>query len=284
MSRAFSTSGWIGCAVAAALASCAHEAARDPEASQRRLALAQDYYGKHLVPGALVELEHAISLDPENSDAYYLLGVLKMGQGVEHLELAERAACLRGAAADAERSDATVKMREAERNFQLAIKYRPGYADAYDGLAVVAIYGKDFDAAVRYEQEAQTNVVFAENPIAKGNLGWAYYGKKDIVRAEKELREAVAKSPQFCVGRYRLAQVLYDQADYGAAADQLRRTDELRCPIQEAYRLYGLTQERLHEPKGARVAFTTCVALAPKSCLAEECKRYAALLPDDGTR
>jgi Tfp pilus assembly protein PilF len=257
---------------------CAHQVHRDPEASAKRLAVGQDYYAKHMVPAALIELQRALELDPENPEAHYLMGVLKMGQGVEHLELAERTTCLRGPQASAERADAAEKMREAEQSFRLAVKYRPFYAEAFDGLAVLAIYEKDYDAAVQYEKKAQENAVFAENPIALGNLGWAYYGKKDFVRAEKELREAVAKSPQFCVGRYRLGQVLFEQGEFAQAAEELSPLAAQRCPIQEAYRLLGLAQQRLHAAGEAKVAFATCVRLAPRSCMAEECRRYAGLI------
>ena len=265
-------------------AACAHSAApvRDQDGSQKRLALGQDYLQKHLTVPALIELQKAILLDPENADAYYTLGIVKMGQGVEHLELAERTTCLRGPAADAERVDATRKMQEAALNFRRALQYRPNYAEALDGLAVVAIYGKDFETALAYEIRAQESAVFAENAIAKGNLGWAYYGKKDLLRAEKELREAVAKAPRFCVARYRLAQVLFDRGEYAGAAEELGQLlAPKECPIQEAYRLLGLARQRLHAARDARQAFETCVNLAPRSCMAEECRRYAGLIVND---
>jgi len=260
------------------LAACAHEPKRDPDASAKRLALGADYYAKHLVPAAIVELEKALELDPHNPEALYMMGVLKMGQGVEHLELAERATCLRGPARAIEQEDATKKLTEAADHFERAIQYRPGYAEAYDGLAVLAIERHDFEAAVRYEQRAQENAVFAENPIAKGNLGWAYYGKKDFVRAEKELREAVSKAPKFCVGHYRLAQVLYDQGGITQAAEVLGEIVGQHCPIQEAYKLLGLSSQRLHDEDAAVEAFDSCIRLAPKSCIAQECRKYASLL------
>ena len=266
------------CTAVTACVSCAHVEKRDPEASTKRLAVGQDLYSKHMVPAALLEIQRSLELDPENPDAHYLLGILKLGQAVDHLELSERAACLRGAKADAERAEADQKLREAAESFNKAIQYRPLYAEAFDGLAVVAINQRDYDAAVRYEQHAQENAVFAENPIARGNLGWAYYGKKDFLRAEKELREAVAKSPEFCVGRYRLAQVLFEQGDFQGTVDVLGPVSQRKCPIQEAFRTVGLARERLHDVEAARQDFDVCVALAPHSCLAEECRKYASLI------
>ena len=266
------------CSALTAWASCAHTEKRDPDASAKRLAVGQDLYAKHMVPAALVEIQRSLELDPENPDAHYLLGILKLGQAVEHLDLSERTTCLRGAKADAERADADTKLREAADAFNKAVQLRPLYAEAYDGLAVIAISQKDYDAAVRFEQHAQENAVFAENPISRGNLGWAYYGKKDFLRAEKELRMAVAKSPEFCVGRYRLGQVLFEQGDFQGTVDVLEPLSERRCPIQEAFRVMGLARERLHDAENARHDFNICVQLAPKSCLAEECRKYASLI------
>jgi Flp pilus assembly protein TadD len=230
------------------------------------------------VPAALVEIQRALELDPENPEAHYLMGVVKMGQGLEHLEIANRATCMKEAQAEAERADAEVKMTEAKQSFERALTFRAAYAEAYDGLAVLAINNQDFDAAVRFEQRAQESVVFAENRIARANLGWAYYRKKDLVRAEKELREAVAKEPRFCVGHYRLGQVLFDETELGQAIDELTMVASQKCPIQEAYRLLGLAKKRLHADAEAKQAFETCIQLAPHSCMAQECRQYAGLI------
>jgi tetratricopeptide (TPR) repeat protein len=264
--------------LAAWAASCAHQPPRNADASGKRLAIAQDYYAKHLVAPALVEVERALKLDAESPDAYYLRGIIKMGQGVENLEMSQRSTCMQGRAAELEGSAATDRMLEARENFELALKFRPNFAEALDGLAVLSIYARDYDGAVRFEHQAQSNEVFAENPIAKGNLGWAYYGKKDFVRAEKELREAVARAPKFCVGRYRLGQVLLEEGQYAAAAEELGKLSDKECPIQEAYRALGLTEQHLRAVAAARRAFAVCERLAPRSCIADECRGYAKML------
>src|SRR5262245_40460248 len=92
---------------------CAHQGGRDPDASTKRLVGRQDHFAKALVAAALTGIGRALEVEPENPDAHYLMGVVKMGQGVDHLELAERTVCLRGVKAEAERADAIAKMREA---------------------------------------------------------------------------------------------------------------------------------------------------------------------------
>jgi hypothetical protein len=40
----------------------------------------------------------------------------------------------------------------------------------------------------------------------------------------------------------------------------------------------GLARERLHDAEQARHDFDVCVRLAPRSCLAQECRKYASLI------
>jgi len=77
-------------------------------------------------------------------------------------------------------------------------------------------------------------------------LGWAYYQKKDVQSAWKELHEAVSRAPGFCVARYRLAKVYLDRGETDQAMDALAPvvSDVKRCPIQEAQLLGGLLNER----------------------------------------
>ena len=115
--------------------------------------------------------------------------------------------------------------------------------------------------------------------MARANLGWALFQKKDVQSAWKELHEAVAKSPGFCVGRYRLAKVYVARNDFDRAAEELEAvTASSQCPIQEAFLLGGMVQERRRESAKARALFARCAQLAPRSCLAAECKGYLQLI------
>jgi Tfp pilus assembly protein PilF len=109
--------------------------------------------------------------------------------------------------------------------------------------------------------------------VAQGNLGWAYFEKHDFARASKALRQALFEQPKFCVGRYRLAKVYYEQQDWDQAATELEHvTGDKSCPIQEAYHLAGMVALRRDDRDRARQLFARCVELAPHSCLASECK------------
>ena len=55
-------------------------------------------------------------------------------------------------------------------------------------------------------------------------------------------------------------------------------SDVKRCPIQEAQLLGGLLSERKREIASARESFQHCVDMDPRSCVADECRRYAQLI------
>jgi hypothetical protein len=90
-----------------------------------------------------------------------------------------------------------------------------------------------------------------------------------------ELRQAVLINPDYCVGRYRLSQVYLDYGLLEQAVEQARTvTDNDRCPIQDAHRILGVATMRLGLTTDAAEAFSSCVSLAPRSCLAGDCERF----------
>ena len=54
--------------------------------------------------------------------------------------------------------------------------------------------------------------------------------------------------------------------------------EDKACPIQEAFELLGLTLLKLRDPEQARSQFEKCNTLNPRSCVSEECRRYAKLM------
>jgi Tfp pilus assembly protein PilF len=102
---------------------------------------------------------------------------------------------------------------------------------------------------------------------------------KETQKAWKELNEAVGRAPKYCVARYRLARVYFERGDTEQAAENLEAVyADVRCPIQEAYLLGGLVQQRRKQRDRARALFSRCAEMAPRSCTAGECRRYVALI------
>lgn len=244
----------------------------DADASDKRYLLGADYFQKGMVGPALEELLKAVELNPNNADAHNLLGLVWLRKAAEGEELSQRAQCLKGQALELEKQEVDAQFRKAEGEFKKAITLRADFSEAWNHLAVVALHFGRYDEAIQASEKALTNIVYREPYVAHGNLGWAYLQKNDPIRAAKALRQALFEQPQFCVGRYRLAKVYYEQKEYDHAAEELEKvTGENKCPIQEAYHLAGMVSLRRQDRPRAAEMFQRCVALAPKSCLAREC-------------
>ncbi len=260
------------------LAGCPAQVRLDAEGSDKRYQLGVDYFGKGLVAPALEELLKAVELNPQNAEARNVLGLVFLRKAAEREELATRAECLKGEEAKLERDEIDGQFRKAEEQFKQAIDLRKDFSEAFNNQAVVEMHFGHNDEAVKLEERALSNIIYREPYAAHGNLGLAYlnrHSKHDLTLGAQALRQSLFEQPQFCVGRYRLAKIYYEQGEYAGAATELEKvTGDSACPIQEAYHLAGLVALRRPQPDRelANKMFAHCVALAPKSCLAQECK------------
>ena len=160
---------------------------------------------------ALEELIKAVKLDPNNADAHNLLGLVWLRKGAEAEELSTRNQCLKGESLALEKQEADAQFKKAEQELRRAIALKQDFSDARNNLAVVMLHFGRYDEAVQLEEKALANIVYRDPYAAQGNLGQAYLEKGDYVRAAMALRQALFEQPKFCVGRYRLAKVYYEQ-------------------------------------------------------------------------
>jgi len=257
--------------------------ARNPKLSQTHFLLGDDLLRKREPDGAKRELLKSIELDPDNREAHNLLGVIFFLEGVEKLNILERHRCLKGIAAREQREEANKEFRRAEEYLRTAIKLAEKESkvesDSLNYLANVALHFQRYDEAIAIAKKALDNILYTQRQLTLGTLGWAYFQKGDRVSAARELRQAVFHEPKFCLGRYRLAKVYYEDKAYDKAVEELKTvTADKACPIQEAFELLGLALTKVREPDQARAQFEQCIKLNPRSCVSEECRRYAKLV------
>jgi type IV pilus assembly protein PilF len=259
---------------------CATRAKRDPDQSQVRYQLAVGYFQNHRIEAATDELQRAVEADPQNADAYNMLGLIALKQAYDYEAQAETLSCLKGVDEQTVRSEENRKLLEAESNFRKAVGLRPSYSEAWNSLSAVALLLQSWDAAIEAAQNALKDPTYQAPVFARANLGWAYFHKKQLQNAWKELYEAVSAAPAFCVGRYRLAKVYVERGEVDQGLDAINPlvADAKRCPIQEAFLLAGLLHERRKDSDKAREFFRTCTEMSPRSCVADECKRYAQMI------
>lgn len=239
-----------------------------------------------MMEDAKIQLGNALRMEPEHPDSLYLMGVILLHEGKSIVDAIEGEMCLTDEAAAYQRERADTLHREAHEHFDKAAKAHEegsaGRGRAFNSMAVVSIYFHDYDRAITEARSSLESQFYTERYSALANLGWAYYRRGDLVEAMTELRQSVMFNPDYCVGRYRLAQVYLDYDLNEQAAEEASRViGNDRCPIQDAHRLYGVATMRLGQQGEANAAFDACVALAPRSCLANDCTRYSQLAAVD---
>lgn len=278
-------------AAALVLGACAHgQDRRSPEDLQ---ASADNHYEIALgsaqtgsFDDAKKQLEFALESVPEHGNAHYLLGLIQLHEGRSIVEFIEAEMCLTDEAADAQRLRADELHRAAHASFGKAAaaftENDPGIGRAYNSMAVISLYFHDLTRAREELEKALAAQFYTEKYSALANLGWAFYEQGDLVQAMTELRQSVLMNPDYCVGRYRLAQVYLDYDMTEQALEEAERVigDE-RCPIQDAYRVAGIARMRLGQQQDANEAFAGCSELAPRSCLANACRQFSQLSAAD---
>ncbi len=259
---------------------CATRAKRDTNQSQVRYQLAVGYFQNHRVEAAIEELQKSIAEDPQNADAYNMLGLVALKRAYDYQAQVETLACLKGADEQSLRAEEEGQLRLSESRFRKALAVRRDFPQAWNNLAVVALLLQSWDEAIEAAGNALKDPTYTEPEFARANLGWAYFHKKDLENAWKALYEAVSSAPAFCVGRYRLAKVYFERGQIGQAKDTIDPllADGKRCPIQEAFLLGGLLHARAGDATKAHKLFLTCGDMSPRSCVAEECRRYAQII------
>ncbi len=235
---------------------------------------------------AKLQIERALAADPRHADSFYLRGLLLLAEGKAIIDAVEGEQCLEDDAAEQQRRRARDLHRTAAEAFAAAASNYPegaaGRGRALNSLAVVDLQFHDDTKARQHARAALAEKFYADRYSALANLGWAHYEGGDLVSATSELRQAVLLNPDYCVGRYRLARVYLDAGLPEPAIEQAEAVVENpRCPIQDAWRILGAARLRLGLDGEAQSAFSTCVEVAPRSCLAKQCQRLMDGDPKD---
>ncbi|MBN2342550.1 MAG: tetratricopeptide repeat protein [Deltaproteobacteria bacterium] len=201
---------------------------------------------------AIRHLTRAVDANPENDDAQYLLGTIRLSRG---------------------------EYEEAEIHLLAAVKYRQNNAskkvEAQNSLAVLYIHTKRYQEAVVLLEEASKEVLNRAPWLAYGNLGWAYTELGEYDKAIAAVKRALFDQPQFCVGLYRLGNAYYQKGEFDAAREALNEAVSIEAGgcdrMQEAFHLLGMVYLRLDSADDAMNAFNTCVEINPKTELGISC-------------
>lgn len=216
---------------------------RNKAAAEATRNVGEAYLAGGNLTGALRELKKAESLDPEDHITQYDIGLVYYYR---------------------ERYDQAIPY------FEKAIRLKPDFAPAINGLGNAYSAKGDWDKAIEAYQKIIEDVFYGTPHFALSNMALAYYQKGDYVRAEKNFQEALKLSPDFVNALAGLATTYMAQGRYEEAAQKLERAVRKQPKLPQLHFELGKAYRGLGDPARARDEFQKAVQLAPDSPLAEQ--------------
>jgi len=261
-------------ALSLALAGCARGGTQDPKRSANRLELAKDFLSRGDLEQAESEAQKAIAYDDSNVEAHNVLGLVDYMRAMKNHRLLEIDDCLTGVDAEALRSELDDFLSSADRHFKKAVEIKPDYGEAWANRGSVALLLEDYQPGTADLERALAYPHALLNiGLTRANLGWAYFHQRRHAQAAKELRQAEQFNPGMCVAKYRLGRVYFARKEWNKALEQFQSVaNNKECPMQEAHLYLLKTYRELGMRDAAPAAQTRCVQMAPKSCIAAQCR------------
>ncbi len=266
---------------------------------------------RHHQAGNLPQAEqlyrHVLQADPNNADAWHLLGVAahhagRHGQAVEHIR---RALALDSAQAIFHSNlglalAALGRLDEALAAYREALRLQPGYANAHNNLgALLLSHGRPAEAEAGFREALRLRPDFAD---AYNNLGAALKAQGRAAEAEACYREALRLRADYAEAHSNLGTALLAQGRAAEAEACYREAVRLKPDYAEAHNNLAAAchrQGRLDEAvacsrQAARLKPDYAVAYKNLATFLEErgdwaealacLQRAQTLAPDDGLK
>jgi small GTP-binding protein len=212
-----------------------------PDDVRAHVELGAAYLDRGDLPSAIAELSRAVDLRPDHPRALYLLGVAfaRSGDEGEAIHALERAATARRVGTD-----------------------RPGFPEAWLALADVQRRRGDDEAAIDAYRAALDSGMSDSQVRAEvyRGLGGVYLRQRRYDKAVRELRKAVAATPDDPETQGLLGRALYLRGDYDTARVCLERAAQAARPDPLGLASLGDLFERLGRHDEARDAYERALA------------------------
>jgi tetratricopeptide (TPR) repeat protein len=198
-----------------------------PDFPENHSSMAYIFYRLDDGPNAIAEARTALSMDPQNAEAYQFLGLALYSNGQYGAAVH---AFIESLARDASNVDTYYDMGitlHADGNVHAAIAaYRqalhlnPAFWQAHSNLALILHEQDKLDEAIAEYREAKR--LAPEEASVRNNLGNTYCDKGDFDAAILELRELYRQHPEWEQGHSCLARAYMSKKNYGSAIDELQ--------------------------------------------------------------
>ncbi len=227
---------------------------------------------EHRQAGRFAEAEKigrdVLAVEPENAEAWHLLGVIahQLGESGIAVDLMEKALRIQPSVPAflndlAEAYSALNRFDDAERCFRRALALKPDFAIAHNGLGnALADLGR-LDEAERSYLDA-----LALDPgcaLAHYNLGIALQALGRLEEAERSYRQASKLKPDYCEAHNNLGNLLKDSGRFDEAERSYRAALALRPGFADAHNNLGVVLQMLGRRGGAERSYRRAPALAP---------------------
>jgi tetratricopeptide (TPR) repeat protein len=198
-----------------------------PDLPENHSSFAYIFYRLDDGPNAIAEARTALSMDPQNSEAYQYLGLALYSNGQYRAAIHAYAESLVRDPANADtyydmgialHADGNVYAAKAAYNH--AIQLRPAFWEAHSNLALTLHEeGKLTEALAEYREALR---IAPHEPSVRNNLANTYCDLGDYDSASTELHELYREQPEWQQGHSCMASAYMAQKNYSAAVSELQ--------------------------------------------------------------
>ncbi|MBN1947395.1 MAG: tetratricopeptide repeat protein [Bradymonadales bacterium] len=223
------------------------QASRLEEQSNFHLDLGAGYWQAGEVPRAIAELQTALAIDPENSEAHFLLGFIFSGRQM---------------------------FSESIQHYRQALLLRPDWYECKNNLGVVFLQLQRWEEAETVFQELTQVPQYATPGHAYNNLGWAQLQQGRAREALANFEMAIYLQPTLCLAYNNKGIALMELDRIADSADAFQMAVR-RC---DSYAEPRFWLARIHQDQGryleAHALFEECAQMAPEANLGRRCQEY----------
>jgi tetratricopeptide (TPR) repeat protein len=248
-----------------------------PDLPENHGALAYLFYRLDDGPNAIAEARTALSIDPNNAEAYQFLGLGLYSNGQYQAAVhAYGESLARDRGNDNDNADTYYDMGialHADGNlpraiaaYQEAIRLRPAFWEAHANLGLILHEEGNLDQAVA-EYRAAKKIAPGEASI-RNNLGNTYCDQGNFDSAITELRTLYREHPEWQQGHACLASAYMAKKNYGAAVNELRLALQQNPTGSTEHRILGQALLLDNKPDEALRELRLAVSLNPDSEIA----------------
>lgn len=197
-----------------------------PDFPENHGSLAYIFYRLDDPSDSIAEARTALSMDPQNAEAYQFLGLALFSNGQYDAAVH---AFIESLGRDASNPDtyydlgitlhAAGNLPAAIAAYRQAIHLNPAFWQAYSNLALILHEQSKLDEAIAEYREAKR--LAPEEASVRNNLGNTYCDKGDYDAAMRELSELYRQHPEWEQGHTCLARAYMSKKDYGSAISEL---------------------------------------------------------------